>query len=192
MPTPDAAGDTLSEPPPLANLLTATAAGDRRAFTMLYAQSSGQLFAVILRILKQRSWAEEVLQEAYIGIWSHAGSYAPDKGSAMAWMIAIARNRAIDVYRRERARRALDDPADPADAVAPDPSPSDFAEADDTARALRRCLEELEDKQRESILLAYRDGYTHQEIADRLESPIGTVKSWIRRGQLRLKTCLER
>lgn len=183
---------TANESPDLAGLLSAAAVGDRNAFSLLYANSSAQLFAVVLRILKRRSWAEEVLQDAYIAIWTHAGSYAPERGSAMAWMIAIARNRAIDVYRRERTRPNLGHPADLDDWIAPDANPLDHVDAGDDARALWHCLGALDEKQRDSILLAYRDGYTHAEIAARLDSPLGTIKSWIRRGQVRLKMCLER
>ena len=181
----------MTELPTLSDLLQATARGDRPAFARLYAKSSAQLFGVMLRILKQRNLAEDALQEVYVGIWRHAGSYAPDKGSAMAWMIAIARNRAIDIYRRERRQPTTGPEADGKCWVDPDPGPLDRAMASEEARDLWHCLDQLDGAQRDCILLAYREGRTHEEIAGHLDRPLGTVKSWIRRGLIRLKRCLE-
>ncbi len=181
----------MTEPLDLAELLDAAARGERRAFTLLYSKSSAQLFAVILRILKHRGRAEEVLQEVYLSIWNNAGSYSLQKGAAMAWMIAIARHRAIDAYRQERRRPHGDEAPLPENLVEPGPGPLEQAQSREEAQGLWRCLQRLEAGPRESILLAYREGHTQDEIATILNSPLGTVKSWIRRGQIHLKACLE-
>jgi RNA polymerase sigma-70 factor (ECF subfamily) len=177
---------------PLAELLSASAAGDRQAFARLYEATSAKLFGVILRIVGRRDRAEEALQEAYLRIWDHAADFDPRKGAPMTWMITIARNRACDWRRRDRGEAPVDDLTPLETAASGEPGPLDQAIAMDHARALQACLNQLEPTQRQCIVLAYRDGYTHQELAERLNAPLGTIKSWIRRGLLRLKECLER
>jgi RNA polymerase sigma-70 factor (ECF subfamily) len=177
---------------PLSGLLAGAGVRDQRAFAELYAASSAKLFGVILHILRDREQAAEVLQEVYLRIWQRAGDYQPDKGAPMTWMIAIARNRALD--RRRRARP----PELPLEGIAQvedvDAGLASLLEGGGgaEARVLRHCLGELEDRQRQSLLLAYAEGYTHAELADRLDCPLGTAKSLIRRGLARLKDCLER
>lgn len=182
----------MTEPQSLKDTLEATAAGDRAAFSRLYALSSPQLFAVVLRIVRRHDWAEDILQEAYLRIWDHAADYRPEKGAPMTWLISIARHRAIDWRRRDRGESALDDIPGSAIPADPDPSPLDWAIAGERGRALKDCLDELEPKQRDCILLAYGEGQSHSELAARLGSPIGSVKSWIRRAQHHLKDCIER
>lgn len=173
-------------------LLTATAGGDEKAFAALYNATRGKLFGVILRILSRRDWAEDVLQEAYVKIWRSAADYRPDKGAPITWMTAIARNSAIDRRRRERGELPLDAVADRDEWPDPEPSPLDWAIAGAEARRLMACLDELEAPQRDCIVMAMCEGYTHQELAERLDTPLGTIKSWIRRSLARLKDCLER
>ncbi len=176
----------------LEDLLKAAADGDEAAFARLYAATSPRLFAVVRRIVVRREWAEEVLQEVYITLWDRAGDYRPDKGAPMTWISTIGRNRALDRCRRERRRPPLESD-DAWEAVAdPDPSPLDWALAGAEARRLQRCLDLLNEGPRACIMMAVCEGYTHEELAERLGSPIGTVKSWIRRGLKRLKDCLER
>jgi RNA polymerase sigma-70 factor, ECF subfamily len=177
-------------PSALSDLLGATAARDQRAFAELYAASSAKLFGVILRILRNREQASEVLQEVYLRIWQRAGDFRPDKGAPMTWMIAIARNRALDQRRGRRPELPLDGLGELEDAGASLASLPDGGGV--SGRALRHCLGELEDRQRHSLLLAYAEGYTHAELAHRLDCPLGTAKSLIRRGLLRLRECLER
>lgn len=182
-----------AEAPPLAALLAAAAGGDEAAFKELYRLSGAKLFGIVLRIVRRRAAAEEILQEVYVRIWDHAGDYRPDKGSPMTWMIAIARNRALDWQRNDRARggELPIDEAPGRDAWAdPEPDPLDWAMAREDARALHDCLERLEEEPRTCLVLAYCEGYTHDELSERLGRPLGTVKSWIRRGQARLKDCL--
>ena len=184
--------DTQAEPSLLTRLLDGTAARDQRAFADLYAASSAKLFGIIVRILRDREQASEVLQEVYLRIWQHAADYRPDKGSPMTWMIAVARNRALDRQRGRRPELPLDEIEEIEDLSADRPNPLDSVVFGSQARALGHCLRELENRQRQCVLLAYTEGYTHAELAARLGCPLGTVKSLIRRGLLRLKECLER
>ena len=176
----------------LAELLLATAGGDRDAFRQLYGAVSAKLFGVALRILQRRELAEEVLQEVFVRIWAHAAEYQSALGSPMTWMIAIARNQALDIRRRGRDRVPGDEGELLEHVPAPTPNPLDWALASSEARALERCLRELSEAQRDCIVKAYVEGYTQQELASQMERPLGTIKSWIRRGLLQLKDCLER
>ena len=163
--------DTQAEPSPLTHLLDGTAARDQRSFADLYAASSAKLFGVVLRILRDREQAAEVLQEVYLRIWQHAADYRPDKGSPMTWMIAVARNRALDRRRGRRPELPLDAIDEIEDPGADRPNPIDGVVFGSQARALGHCLGELEQRQRECVLLAYTLGYTHAELAERLDVP---------------------
>lgn len=176
----------------LNTMMSAVAAGDQDAFQRLYAATSGKLFGVVLRIVGHRDVAEEVLQDTYLAIWDHAGEYRAERGSPIAWMATIGRNRALNRRRRERDTVSLDDPTSP---PVPAEAPGDIADLDwagtgADARRLHGCLESLDEGPRSCILLAMVEGYTHQELAKRLDSPLGTIKSWIRRGLANLKSCL--
>ncbi len=180
----------ISELNPLGQLLAATAGGDRGAFQQVYQLSGPRLFAIALRILRRRELAEEVLQEAFVSIWRKPGQYQPERGEPLAWMARIVRNRAIDHIRAES--RA------PQDQTSLDKIPEARLEAegavafaDHGTGALRDCLGHLKKDQRNSIVLAYYYGLTHEELAARLETPLGTVKSWVRRGLMQLKDCLD-
>jgi RNA polymerase sigma-70 factor (ECF subfamily) len=178
--------------PSLEDLLRAAATGDRQGFAQLYAATSAQLFGTVLRILKRRALAEEVVQESYLAIWNRAGDFQAEKGAALTWMLVIARHRAIDRLRRRRPETPID--AAPEAMAMADAAPSPLANAIAAAerRALQACLDELEGEQKQSLLLAYYEGLTHEEVAARIGAPLGTVKSWIRRGLIRLKGCLAR
>jgi RNA polymerase sigma-70 factor (ECF subfamily) len=186
-----ALGDDVATAPILASLIRACAAGDRGALARLYEAASPQLFGLALRMVRRRDLAEEIVQETFLAVWRHAGSFDEGRGTAMAWLAAILRNGAIDLLRR-RGREVPLDPDAAAAVPDPEPGPLDRAAESEAARALRACLEELEAGPRRSILLAYYDGLTYEETALRVGAPIGTVKSWIRRSLLRLKSCLER
>ncbi|MBL8838421.1 MAG: sigma-70 family RNA polymerase sigma factor [Alphaproteobacteria bacterium] len=174
----------------LGRLLGDAAAGDRAAFRAVYDATAPHLLGVALRILRRRDAAEEVVQEAYVSIWQHAGEYRRERGTPIAWMGTIVRNRALDRIRRERATVALDDVPGHEDWHDPDPLPDDATATSQEARRLAVCLDALDAKQRRAIVLAYREGLTHDEIARRLPAPLGTVKTWIRRGLMQLKDCL--
>ncbi len=180
----------LAADDPLVEMLTRIAAGDRGALKRLYDATSAKLFGVCLRILSRRDEAEDVLQEVYLTIWRRADRYETARASPMAWLATIARNRAID---RLRARGPLAYAAPVEDVIAPDPAPLASAlmeQSQDTA-ALHRCLDELDARTADVIRTAFFEGVTYEALADRLNTPLGTVKSWIRRGLLKLRGCLE-
>lgn len=174
----------------LMRLLNAVAHQDRKAFEALYAAIAGRLFGLCYRLAGQRELAEEALQEAFIRIWHHAGEYHSDRGSPMSWMMTIARYRTLDLMRTRKVRRAdgEDALADVADSRA-GPLESSLAGAGN--RALAGCIDELSADQRDCLLLSYYRGLTHEELATTMSTPIGTVKSWVRRGLQALKRCLE-
>ena len=175
----------------LANLLARSALGDRAAFADLYGATRSKLFAVSLRIVRERSLAEEVLQDSFVNIWNHAAGYAQAKSAPTTWMTAIVRNRSLDILRRPREEADLDGVLT-AELVDEGASPQREAEARGEAHSLQDCLHELEAEQRQSIALAFFHGLSHSELADHLRRPLGTVKTHIRRGLAKLKDCLMR
>jgi RNA polymerase sigma-70 factor (ECF subfamily) len=177
---------------PQAEQLARCVRGEAAAFEELYRSASPHLFALALRILTKREWAEEALQEGFTKIWRHAADYDSSKGAPLTWMGSIVRNSAIDRLRRAK-RESLFDPEDPARALADEgPSPFEKATHSMEAKALERCLGELTKEQRDSLSLAYWRGMSHQELAKALAKPLGTVKTWVRRGLDQLRKCLER
>lgn len=185
----------MSRPVPataLAEELAAVAAGDEAALERVYRATVARLHGIVVAIVGRRDWAEDVTQEAYVRIWRQAHRYAPARGRPMTWMIAIARNAAIDRLRAEGARpqgagdELLLAVADPA------PGPEAAALNSDAAARIDTCLGELGEQQRVCIRLAYWHGYTHSELAERFAVPLGTLKSWVRRGLQQLRDCLER
>jgi RNA polymerase sigma-70 factor (ECF subfamily) len=169
-------------------LLEAVARGSERALKRLYTLESPRLYAIALRIVRRPEVAAEVLQDAFVQVWQNAKSFAPERGAAAAWLTGVVRFRALDAVRRHGREILSGDPALGDAMVEPDVLAKLDADAD--ARALRRCLEALDDNQRRSVLLAFVDGLSHVEIAGRLSTPLGTVKSWVRRGLIALKGCL--
>ncbi|MGH6912336.1 MAG: sigma-70 family RNA polymerase sigma factor [Geminicoccales bacterium] len=176
----------------LEQLIFGCARGERVAIARLYRIVAPTLFAVSLRIVRRREVAEEVLQDAFVSIWRHAGSYDATHGGPMTWMASIVRNRSIDRMRRTHREVPLEEQAGLEEPADPEPDPAAHALRNADARALAGCLEELDAEQRRCILMAYYDGCSHHELALRLGAPVGTVKSRIRRGLMRLRDCLER
>lgn len=192
----------------LAQLLARTGLGDRRAFAQLYDKTSGYLFGVVLRIQRDRAVAEELLQEIYITLWRQAAGFDAARSQPLTWLTHIARNRAIDSLRRaETQPRAAqfaanrdDDDDDAGEAqrrtleALPDEAagPLELLSRASDARELGLCMEHLSAAQRQCVALAFYDGLTHSEVAERLREPLGTVKSWVRRALLALKSCLDR
>ena len=175
----------------LADALVQTGTGDRAAFRRVYDATSAKLMGVCLRILHDRALAEDVLQDAYVSIWNRASTFDPGRASPITWLATIARNRSIDRLRsgaRMRSDRPLDAAAEVADGAE---LASVTLEHADDARRLNGCLEELEDKTARAIRTAFFEGLTYEALAEREGAPLGTMKSWIRRGLLRLRTCLE-
>lgn len=186
----------------LALLLSRCALGDRRAFATLYQRSSAHLFAVVLRIQRDRGQAEELLQEIYVSLWTAAASYDAAHSQPLTWMTSIARHRAIDSLRRAQAQpRTLvraaeddgDDPPEPPEPPAPEETSNPLALLDRAveARQLAQCVQGLSPQQRQSVALAFYDGLSHAEVAARLRQPLGTVKSWVRRALASLRSCLD-
>ena len=175
----------------LESLLAATATGDRDAFKVLYERSSAKLFGVVLRILRNRQKAEDVLQDVYLKVWQKAGSYDPGQGKPITWMATIARNRSIDVIRAARPEQTVDEPGDEEEIFrlgGQDAENVDIADLE----ALRFCLGEMKEDDRNYVLLAYYEGFSREELAERFQSPVGTIKTRLRRGLIALRTCLER
>ena len=179
----------------LQQLLAACGRRDAAAFARLYELSSAKLFGVAMRILRREDWAEEVLQDCYMNIWNHASGYSPALSAPMTWMTSIVRNRCLDWLRRPRlevsAERGGEEEGSLIDDMATgDPGPLEALSRSSDARALAECLGRLEMKQRQVIMLAFFEGLTHSELAARLKQPLGTVKTWVRRGLMQLKECL--
>ena len=164
------------------------------ALRELYDLTSSKLYGVALRVVSNRDWAEDVLQDAYLNIWRIAADYRTALSPPMAWMGVIVRSRALDFLRRRASQRAdaalqLDDAIN--DTVAGDsPNPMDTSQASQQAWALHECLRKLEARQREVVSLAYLRDLSHSELAEQLKLPLGTVKTWIRRGLEQLRGCM--
>jgi RNA polymerase sigma-70 factor (ECF subfamily) len=172
----------------LEDLLVRTAAADEAAFRSLYDRTAGRLFAVSLRIARHRRLAEEILQESYVRIRQQAGQFDSAQGGALAWMIAIARNHALDVI---RLRMRQDRPPDELTLEAADASALGAIEAKFELSALGRCLGELSGSERHAIMLAYRDGLNYEQLAVLLGVSVDAVKTSVSRGLARLRDCLE-
>lgn len=156
----------------------------------LYEHEADRLLGVALRIVRRRDLAEDVVHEAFVQVWARAESFDPARGSGRAWLSTIVRNRALNALRAGRRTDELDqDTLEKTPDCADDPAAA-LERVDDAAR-LKRCLENLDESKRTSIMLAYVDGYTQTEIAERLGAPHNTVKAWIRRGLLALRECLQ-
>jgi RNA polymerase sigma factor (sigma-70 family) len=168
------------------------AGGDRAALRLVYDATAAKLFGVCLRILKDRNEAEDVLQDVYLNVWRKASAFDETRASPITWLAAIARNRAIDRVRSGNVAR-LSEPIEAAEAIA-DPAPlaAESLEAMQENKRLYSCLEELEQRQSAAIRAAFMDGLTYDELAQRSGVPLGTMKSWIRRGLAKLRACLER
>ena len=177
-------------------LASARAGEAEAALRELYDITSPKLYGVALRVVGNRGWAEDVLQEAYLNIWRIAGDYRAALSPPMAWMGVIVRSRALDFRRRRASERAdagleLNDVI--TETVAGDsPDPMDTTQASELAWALHECLRKLESKQREVVSLAYLRDLSHGELAEQLKLPLGTVKTWIRRGIEQLRGCMTR
>lgn len=171
-------------------MLREMAGGDRNALSALYQRTSAKLYGICLRVLGNESDAQDVLQEVYVTAWSKAEQFDPGKASPITWLAVLARNKAIDQLRR---RKVTPDGLEAATEVADDaPSAYEIAESRQESGRLAGCLDELEDRAGAMIRRAFLEGASYPELAVREGVPLGTMKSWIRRGLQRLKGCLER
>jgi RNA polymerase sigma-70 factor (ECF subfamily) len=175
----------------LARLLADCALGNRDAFSKLYNATKSKLFAVSLRIVRERHVAEEVLQDAFVSIWNNAGNYAISKSAPMTWMTTIVRNRSLDIVRRPLVEVADEDDFFALNMVDPAPQAAEGLAARRDEAQIERCMKGLDSEQSQSIALAFFHGLSHSEVANHLGRPLGTVKTHIRRGLLKLKGCLE-
>jgi RNA polymerase sigma-70 factor, ECF subfamily len=192
----------LPEQRTLAALMARVALRDHAAFKQLYDLTVCCLLGITVRMLRDRSWAEEVVQEVYVSVWHTAPNYSPHKAQPMTWLMAVARNKALDALRSSRADRHHcvrltdrdddDNDADLLDSADAGAGPLEQLEQAADTHQLRFCLQCLEPPQRQAIALAFYNGLTHAELALHMNQPLGTVKAWVRRGLDRIKRCLEK
>ena len=175
----------------LSDLIAAIALGNQKAFATLYSLTAPKLFAVVLRILRNRERAEEILQEGFVRVWHHAENYRASASAPMTWMTAIMRNAALDVVRRKSNEQFLDEDESFDMFASDDATPLEQTLHKSDAAALENCLQQLPATYRQTIVLAFYHGQSHTELATHLTQPIGTVKTWLRRGMERIKGCLE-
>ena len=186
-------GDALALAPAgeVESLLGRCALRDQRALAELYETVAGRVLGLLVRMLKNRALAEEALQDVMVRVWQRSDQYAMYRGRALTWILSIARYRAIDLLRAQRMQIALDEV--PEEALA-DPDAEEFSQAvssQRSRRALDDCLQRLTPEQQRCLSLAYVDGYSQDEIATAIASPLGTVKSWVRRGLASLNRCMD-
>ena len=177
------AGDDLT------HLLRRVAARDAAAFAALYKQTSAKLYGVVARILNRSDIAADVLQEAYVRVWEKAGEFDPVKGSAVAWMATIARNRALDEVRRVRPA-SLEDQPESFEPAADGVDPLAKRERSEGLARLIDCLQGLDEEKRAIVLLAYYDGSSREALAKRFGRPVATIKTWLHRSLAQLRDCL--
>jgi len=169
--------------------LEACAGGDKIALRRIYDQECARMIGVAQRMLKRRALAEEAVQDSFILIWRHAAKFDRQRGSGLTWIYAILRNRSLSILRDERRTETDENPIG-AEAPSEEDDPEAVIAKLSDAKALRRCLEILPNPRRDMVLFAFVQGLSHGEIAGKLEMPLGTVKSSIRRSLLALKECL--
>jgi RNA polymerase sigma-70 factor (ECF subfamily) len=173
----------------IANLLDRVANKDRAAFSALYQATSAKLYGVILRILRRRDLADEILQEVYVKIWDKAGDFDPRVASPVTWLAAIARNRALDEARRKRPS-SIEDHPELLDVASGEESALSKVMRVEDGRRLADCLTQLEPQRRDMVVLAYCEGLSRDELAAMYGQPVNTIKTWLRRSLAALKGCL--
>lgn len=174
----------------LAELISKSALGDRRAFALLYERTSPKLFGVCLRILHNRTRAEDALQEIYVKVWRNAGSFRSDRARPMTWLISIARNHSIDMLRASAPKsEELGEDVEIADDR---PDPERVAISRDILKRIGACLDELKPERADALRAAYVEGHAYGDLAERHSVPLNTMKTWIRRGLQSLRECLDR
>ncbi|EKS36756.1 MAG: RNA polymerase sigma-70 factor (ECF subfamily) [Afipia broomeae] len=170
-------------------LLASVAKGDEAAFERLYAATRAKLFGVVLRILRRQDLAEEVVQEAYVKIWHSAGQFNPSLASPITWMVSIARNRAIDVVRKRSEASIEDEPV--AMEVASDiPDPLARREMTEELKRILECVGQLDPERQKMVLLAYYNGWSREQLSEKFNTPLNTVKTWLRRSMIEIRGCL--
>ena len=177
----------------LTDLMRRISFKDRKAYAALYEATAGILYGSILRIVKRRDVADDILQDVFIRIWEKIDTFDPAKGSPMSWIRSIARNRSLDELRRKTTASMDDDRcSEVANVASSDMLPLASLENAEQVTRLFKCLEGLDSERREIVLLAYRDGCCREELSRRFSQPVGTIKTWLRRSLIELKACLDR
>ena len=176
-------------PAELVWLMAGVARGDQAAFERLYVATRAKLYGVVLRILRRTDLAEEVVQEAYLKIWNNAGSFDAKLATPITWMVAIARNRALDVVRRKGEVSIEDEPA-AMEAAGEEPNPLARQEMTEELRRLLGCLGQVEEERRRLVLLAYYSGWSREQLSAKFGAPANTIKTWLRRSLAEIRECL--
>lgn len=179
----------MTSPQDIANLLAAVARKDREAFSALYSATSAKLYGTVLRILQRRDLADEVLQEVYVKIWDRAADYDASRASPVTWLATIARNRALDEARRKRPS-SIEDHPELLDVASDDESALARVMRGEDGKRLVDCLMQLDPQRRDMVVLAYCEGLSREELAEKYAQPVNTVKTWLRRSLATLKGCL--
>ena len=179
----------MTTPAELTWLIASVAKGDEAAFESLYEATRTKLFGVVLRILRRRDLAEEVVQEAYVKIWNSAAQFNPSMGSPVTWMVAIARNRAIDVARK-RCEASLEDEPAAAEVASDTPDPLARREMTEELQRILECLGQLDPDRQRMVLLAYYNGWSREQLSAKFNTPLNTVKTWLRRSMIDIRACL--
>ena len=173
----------------LVDLMARVAARDRDAFEDLYRATSAKLYGIVVGILVRRSLADETLQDVYARVWEKAADFEPAKGSPIAWLAAVARNRALDELRRIKAAPVSVLP-DGYDVASETETALDAMEGNERLQALMACLDRLDAEKREAVLLAYYRGCSREALSRRYGRPVATIKTWLHRSLLQLRLCL--
>jgi RNA polymerase sigma-70 factor (ECF subfamily) len=171
------------------DLISRTALGDRKAFRDLYAHTSAKLYAVCLRVLRNRAEADDALQEIYVKIWRNAATFGPSDYSPNTWLIAIARHHAIDLIRARKPQ--AEDIDEQYDLRSGDPDPENSAIATDQRRQIDGCLDQLDAPKASAVRGAYLDGLSYEELSQKYNVPLNTMRTWLRRSLANLRECLE-
>ncbi len=173
----------------LVALLAAVANGDAAAFERLYGATRAKLYGVLLRILGKPELADEVMQEAYVKVWKMAAKFDPTIASPITWMVAIARNRAIDIVRK-KGEVSIEEEPDALNVAADTPPPLARREMTEELKRLLACLGKLDPEKQRIVLLAYYSGWSRDQLARKLDIPVNTIKTWLRRSLLEIRGCM--
>ena len=172
-------------------LVSAVAKGDEAAFERLYVETRAKLYGVLLRILGRPALAEEVMQETYLKVWTMAHKFDPTIASPITWMVAMARNRAIDIVRK-RGDVSIEDEPEALEVASEAPPPLARREMTEELKRLLACLGKLDPEKQRIVLLAYYSGWSRDQLAQKLDIPVNTIKTWLRRSLLEIRECMGR
>jgi RNA polymerase sigma-70 factor, ECF subfamily len=170
-------------------LVSAVAKGDEAAFERLYVETRAKLYGVLLRILGRPALAEEVMQETYLKVWTMAHKFDPTIASPITWMVAMARNRAIDIVRK-RGDVSIEDEPEALEVASEAPPPLARREMTEELKRLLACLGKLDSEKQRIVLLAYYSGWSRDQLAQKLDIPVNTIKTWLRRSLLEIRECM--